>query len=95
MTLLGLLIMYLVAVAVGTAAAGPFAKRVFSNNKAITIIEVASLLPYWVAVLLHASFIAIYVIARSYILVEGFIDLRTMPSSAFESVNWWNFLPHY
>lgn len=95
MTLLGLLIVYLVAVAVGTVAAGPVAKRVFSNNKAITIIEVASLLPHWVAVLLHAPFIAIYIIARSYILVEGFIDLRTMPSSAFESVNWWNFLPHY
>lgn len=71
MTLLGLLIVYLVVVAAGTVAAGPFAKTFLNNDNAITIIEVASLLPRWVAVLIHAPFIAIYIIARSYILVEG------------------------
>ena len=93
--LLGLLIAYLVGVAVGTVAAGAFARRFLNNNKAITIIEVASLLPHWVAVLLHGPFIAIYIITRSYILIEGFIYLRNMPSSAFETINWWNFFPHY
>lgn len=89
--MLGLLVVYLIAVAVATVAAGPFAKTWFKNEKAIAIIEVASLLPHWVGVMIHAPFIAIYAVASTYVLVEGFVDLRIMLGSAFRTIDWWAF----
>ena len=74
---------YLVAVAIGTVAAGSVAKRLFNDDKAMTITDVASLLPHWITVLVHGPYVVIYIVTRSYILVEGFIYLRDMPSSAF------------
>jgi hypothetical protein len=37
----------------------------------------------------------LYLCSRMYILVEDFIGLRELPSSAFDTVNWSGFLPHF
>ena len=37
---------------------------------------------------------SLYCFSRVYILVEDFIGLRDLPSSAFETVEWSGFLPH-
>ena len=94
LTLLGLLIFYLFATAFGTVMAGRLARWGFNNHEANTILAVASLLPPWAAFLVHSPVIFTYILARSYIIIEGFVSLRVLPKSAFESVNWSNFLPH-
>ena len=94
LVLLGLLIFYLLATAFGTVMAGRLARWIFNNHEASTILGVASLLPRWAAFLVHFPVIFAYALARSYIIVEGFVGLRALPKSAFESVNWSNFVPH-
>lgn len=37
----------------------------------------------------------LYGLSRIYILAEDFIGLRELPSSAFDTVNWSGFLPHF
>ena len=92
--LLSLLIFYLLATAFGTVMAGRLAKWIFNNHEAKTILEVASLLPRWAAFLIHFPIIFSYALARTYIIIEGFVGLRALPKSAFESVNWSDFFPH-
>ena len=94
LTLLGLLALYLFGTATGTVMAGRLARWLFDNNEADNILAVASLLPRWAAILLHFPVIFMYALARSYIIVEGFVSLRALPKSAYESVNWSNFFPH-
>ena len=38
---------------------------------------------------------ATYCLARGYIIIESFISLRGLPPSAYESVSWSEFLPHF
>lgn len=95
LTLLGLLVFYLFAVAFGTVMANRLAKGLFKNHDATTILGVANLLPRWVAVITHAPIFLIYSLARGYIMVEGFFALRALPTSTFASVNWSNFVPHF
>lgn len=38
--------------------------------------------------------IILYIIVRVFMIVEIFLSLRALPASAFESVQWSNFLPH-
>ncbi|OIW26586.1 hypothetical protein CONLIGDRAFT_706922 [Coniochaeta ligniaria NRRL 30616] len=38
---------------------------------------------------------ALYVCARMYIILEDIINLRDLPTSAYESVDWSSFLPHF
>ena len=95
LTLLGLLAFYLLAVAFGTVMAGKLAKAIFNNNEETTILGLASLLPRWVAILIHLPVIMVYALARCYIIVESFVNLRALPFTAFASVNWSNFMPHF
>ena len=37
----------------------------------------------------------VYCTSRGFIIIEGFINLRALPPSAYESVNWSAFLPHF
>ena len=95
LTALGLAVFYLLAVAIGTAAAGSIAKSVFKNDEVENIIGLGRLLPRWKAVLLHGPVIVAYGLARAYIIVEGFASLRALPPTAFASVDWSNYLPHF
>lgn len=38
---------------------------------------------------------AIYVIARAYVIVEDFANLRALPRSAYQTVEWSLFIPHF
>jgi len=38
---------------------------------------------------------SIYIFARAYVIVEGFVNLRALPPSAYDSVNWTAFFPHF
>jgi len=37
----------------------------------------------------------VYSLARTYIVVEVFVSLRSLPVGAFDSVSWSNFIPHF
>ena len=95
LTLLGLLIFYLIAVALGTMLASWIARTFFKNDEETTILGVAGLLPRWLAVVVHGPVIAAYGLARCYILVEGFVNLRALPVTAYATVDWSNFIPHF
>ena len=44
---------------------------------------------------LLSSFLAVlYVISRMYLMVEPFVDLRNMPTGAYDTVQWASFIPH-
>ena len=49
--------------------------------------------PFWEVVIM-SPVTMIYTLARTYIIVEVFVSLRSLPSGAFNSVNWSNFIPH-
>lgn len=40
------------------------------------------------------SLILAYILCRIYMLVENFVSLRALPSSAFDTVHWLSFVPH-
>jgi hypothetical protein len=90
--LLGLLVLYLLAILFGTMMAGWMAKKFFNNDKESTIMGVASLLPRWVGILTHSPVIIAYTLARTYIIVEGFVSLRALSLTAFASVDWSKFV---
>ena len=92
--LLSLAVFYFFLVATGIVLASYIARSIFKNNEATTPLEVASLLPRWLAVIIHLPFIAVYCLARSYIIVEGFVNLRALPVTVFASVDWLNYVPH-
>ena len=37
----------------------------------------------------------VYLFARGYVIIEGFINLRALPPSAYESIDWSVFIPHF
>ena len=50
--------------------------------------------PFWeVCIMLPVT--AIYTLARTYIVVEVFVSLRSLPSGAFDSVEWSMYIPHF
>lgn len=38
---------------------------------------------------------ALYICARMYIIIEDIINLRSLPSAAFDAIDWMSFLPHF
>ena len=50
-------------------------------------------IPLW-EVIIMSPVTMVYTLARTYIIVEVFVSLRSLPSGAFNSVNWSNFMPH-
>ena len=53
----------------------------------------AVFVPMWEVVLMFPMTV-IYTLARSYIVIEVFVSLRSLPLGAFYSVQWSNFVPH-
>ena len=92
--LLGLMLLYMVLVAFGMVFARHLARLVFGNHQATTLLEVAGLLPRTKAVMLHLPVIAIYCLARGYIVLEGFVSLRALPPSLYASISWFDYVPH-
>lgn len=95
LVLLGLLSIYLFGVVFGEAMAKRLAKGIFNNNEATTLLSLVKLLSRWAAVLIHGPVIVVYILVRSYIIVEGLVNLRALPVEAYASVNWSNFIPHF
>ena len=51
-------------------------------------------IPKWeVRIMSPVTFV--YTLARTYIVVEVFVSLRSLPSGAFDSVQWSSFIPHF
>ena len=68
--------------------------RMLGRADAKYALQQAKLLPRWVANCLHVPVLIIYMLCRSYIIVEGFANLRRLPPTEYASVKWWGFLPH-
>lgn len=51
-------------------------------------------IPLW-EVIIMSPVTLVYTLARTYIVVEVFVSLRSLPSGAFDSVQWSNFIPHF
>ena len=50
--------------------------------------------PFWEVVIM-SPVTFVYTLARTYIVVEVFVSLRSLPSGAFDSVQWSSFIPHF
>lgn len=50
-------------------------------------------IPLW-EVIVMSPVTLVYTLARTYIVVEVFVGLRSLPSGAFDSVQWSSFIPH-
>jgi hypothetical protein len=48
----------------------------------------------WIGYISHGSALALYIVARVYLLVEVFISLRSLPAGCYDTINWLSFLPH-
>ena len=76
--LLGVLAAYLIAIPIGVVSSRFFSRR-WLPKEVGSPLEVAAQLPRWAQVMIHAPILALYVAARSYILLEGLISLRALP----------------
>ena len=93
LVLLGLLAAYLIVIPIGVVSSRPFSRR-WQTDEVSTPLEVAAQLPGWAQVMIHVPILTTYLVARSYILLEGLISLRALPLTAYVDINWPNFLPH-
>jgi hypothetical protein len=89
----GLIAVYCLALPLGTYFA-PFIGRSVFHTQASSILEVASMLPYWAKLLIHGPFVFAYIAARAFVLTESMISLRALPAVIYQDVNWSSFLPH-
>ena len=51
-------------------------------------------IPMWEMIIMSPVTL-VYTLARTYICVEVFVSLRSLPSGAFDSVQWSDFIPHF
>lgn len=93
--LLGLSGFYFFAVVAGNVLAKPIAKYMYSTREFATPMELVHALPRWGALMLHFPFFLGYTMARTYIIIEGFYNLRALPATAYATIAWNNFLPHF
>lgn len=84
---------YLIVFAVFTSLSKWISKKC-GQREVSTFIDLASLIPRWIQLLILLPIYGSYGIVRLYIVVEGFISLRCLPVDAYATVNWSNFLPH-
>ncbi|KAK3934097.1 hypothetical protein QBC46DRAFT_368427 [Diplogelasinospora grovesii] len=77
----------------GSHAAPWLARRLF-RKQASTVLEVASMLPYWAKLLIHGPFVVGYIVARVLVLAVALSTLRALPPLLYQDGNWSNFLPH-
>ncbi|KAI9709005.1 MAG: hypothetical protein M1812_007818 [Candelaria pacifica] len=91
--LVGLVVLYLLFLALGSLVAEKIARKYF-HAEAKTILELVTLLPSTLQMLLFIPALGAYGASRLYTVVEAFVGLRALPAGAYTSVNWSNFLPH-
>jgi len=77
----------------------PFSARFSSHHRFKTVNAVLSGVGFsdyraLVLVSINLAGLCIYVIARITILVLSFMELRSLPSDAYDQINWVDFLPH-
>ena len=74
--------------------AAPWLSRWLFQQEASSVLEVASLLPYWAKLLVHGPFVVGYILARVTVLCVALSTLRALPWFVYQDVNWSNFIPH-
>lgn len=65
-----------------------------SGNEALSAVDVHARMPTGLVVLAWIMGL-LYIAARLFILVEDVIELRSLPKSAYQSVEWSSLLPHF
>ena len=91
--LLGVLVFYLVIITIGTYYHAAIA-RVLFDKEVTSLLSVAYCSPRWLLLLAYYPVIAAYAVPRTYILLEGFINLRALPVGVYVNIDWSNFVPH-
>lgn len=91
--LLGVLLFYLAVVTIGTFFYKDIARMVF-GKESNSMLGLSSLAPRWLLLVAYYPVIIAYGSARTYILLEAFVNLRALPLSVYTSVNWAGFIPH-
>lgn len=72
-----------------------YGKYILHNKEVRTIMDLASIMTPGMAFLQTLPIIILYFLARSYIIVEGFVALRMLSASTYSTVNWSLFVPHF
>jgi len=93
LALVGIMVCYLIFLHVGGLIAAPVGKRLF-KKEAHTTLDLLKLCPAWFLILTLGPVVALYSVARLYIIVEGLVSLRALPPSAYATVDWTFFIPH-
>ena len=91
--LLGVLLFYLVIIIIGTYFYRDIAKILF-GRESNSMLGVAALSPRWLLLVAYYPVIIAYGSARTYIVLEPFVNLRALPLSVYTTVNWADFVPH-
>jgi hypothetical protein len=90
---LGLIAVYRIALALGKYFTS-FIERFVFHKPASSVLQVASMLPYWAKLFVHGPFFAAYIVARAVVLVESIISLRALPSAIYRDAILSTFWPH-
>ena len=91
--LLGLLLFYLIIITIGTYYYKIIARALF-GKEVTSMLGVAHVCPRWLLLVAYYPVIIAYGTARTYILIEAFVNLRALPLNVYTSVKWADFIPH-
>ncbi|KAF4437471.1 hypothetical protein F53441_13032 [Fusarium austroafricanum] len=92
-TLTGLFLIYLLGIFIGHKLQSRVAMWLFQKETK-SILQMVEILPRWLTILIHGPIFILYIICRTYILIEGFVGLRALQARLYFSVEWANFIPH-